>query len=139
MYLSQPLPSLLLCCCLPLVMMSNGKHLSNLTLTKLPVQLFEDFSPGGALCHIIAVAFRIKSNQFWRHFHFHCPSGIDQGIELFMSIHKDLTLCKGWVPPKVLIHSTVRPTLMAERVDIMKRHQVDLMVGTERDRERERE
>ena len=114
-----------------------GKHVSNPTLTKLPARLFEDFSPGGALCDLMAVAFRIKTNQLWRHFHFHCPSGIDRGIELFMSIHKDLTLCKGWGPPKVLFHSTVRATLMAERVDIMKRHQVGLMVGTERDRERE--
>ena len=42
---------------------------------------------------------------------------------------------QSWVPPKVLIHSTVRLTLMAELVDNVKRHQVGLMVGTERERE----
>lgn len=101
-----------------------GKHVSNPTLTKLPAQLFEDFSSGGALCHIMEVAFRTKAEQLWRRFDFHSPSRIDRGIELFMSIHKELTLCKGWVPPKVLINSTVGPVLMTELLDIVKRHQV---------------
>ena len=116
-----------------------GKHMNNPALTKLPAWLLEDFSPGGALCYLMAVSIRIKTDQLWRHFHFHCPSGIDRGIELFMSIHKDLTLCKGWLPHKVLIHFTVRSTLMAKLVDIVKRHQVGKMVARESDRERKRD
>ena len=46
-----------------------GKHVSNLTLTKLPARLFVDFSLEGALCHIMSVAFRIKTDQVWRHFY----------------------------------------------------------------------
>ena len=101
-----------------------GKHVSNPTLTKLPTRLFEDFSPGGALCQIMAVAFRTKAEQLWRRFDFHSPSRIDRGIELFMSIHKELTQSKAWEPPRVLINTTVGPTLMTELVEIVKRHQV---------------
>ena len=68
-----------------------GKHMNNPALTKLPVSLFEDLAPGGALCHIMATAFRVKTEQSWRRFDFHSPSRIDRGIELFMSIHKELT------------------------------------------------
>ena len=77
-----------------------GKHVSNPTLTKLPAQLFEDFNPEGVLCHNMALAFRIKTDQLWRHFHFHSPFCIDGGIELFMNIHKDLTLCKAGCHPR---------------------------------------
>ena len=100
-----------------------GKHMSNPTLTKLPAKLFEDFTPDGPLCRIMEVAFRTKAEQLWRRFDFLSPSRIDRGIELFMSIHKDLTHSKAWVPPRVLINSTVGP-LMPELVEIVKRHQV---------------
>lgn len=69
--------------------------MNNPALTKLPVSLFEDLSPGGALCHIMATAFRVKTEQSWRRFDFHSPSRIDRGIELFMSIHKELTQVLG--------------------------------------------
>ena len=98
--------------------------MSNPTLTKLPARLFEDFNAGGALCQIMAVAFRTKAEQLWRRFDFHSPSRIDRGIELFMSIHKELTQSKLWEPPKVLINTTVGPALMAELTEIVKRHQV---------------
>lgn len=101
-----------------------GKHVSNPTLTKLPVRLFEDLNSDGGLCRIMEVAFRTKAEQLWRRFDFHSPSRIDRGIELFMSIHKELTLSKTWSPPRVLINSTVGQTLMTELVDIVKRHQV---------------
>lgn len=101
-----------------------GKHVNNPTLTKLPARLFEDFNPGGALCQIMAVAFKTKAEQLWRRFDFHSPSRIDRGIELFMSIHKELTLLKIWEPPKVLINTTVGPALMTELTEIVKRHQV---------------
>ena len=65
--------------------------MNNPALTKLPVSLFEDLNPGGALCHIMATAFRVKTEQSWRRFDFHSPSRIDRGIELFMSIHKELS------------------------------------------------
>ena len=64
--------------------------MTNPALTKLPVNLFEDLNPGGSLCHIMATAFRVKTEHSWRRFDFHSPSRIDRGMELFMNIHKDL-------------------------------------------------
>ena len=72
----------------------------------------------------MAVAFRTKAEQLWRRFDFHSPSRIDRGIELFMSIHKELTQSKVWESPKVLINTTVGPALMAELTEVVKRHQV---------------
>ena len=72
----------------------------------------------------MAVAFRTKAEQLWRRFDFHSPSRIDRGIELFMSIHKELTQSKIWESPKVLINTTVGPTLMTELTEVVKRHQV---------------
>lgn len=76
----------------------------------------------------MAVAFRTKAEQLWRRFDFHSPSRIDRGIELFMSIHKELTQNKIWESPKVLINTTVGPALMAELTDVVKRHQVCVCV-----------
>ena len=66
-----------------------GKHVNNPPLTKLPVSshvqpsfkktavcyvivhlsskasLFEDLTPGGALCHIMTTAYRMKTEQSW--------------------------------------------------------------------------
>ena len=72
----------------------------------------------------MAVAFRTKAEQLWRRFDFNSPSRIDRGIELFMSTHKELTQTKLWEPPRVLINTTLGPTLMAELTEIVKRHQV---------------
>uniref|UniRef100_A0A4W3GPX2 Chromo domain-containing protein n=1 Tax=Callorhinchus milii TaxID=7868 RepID=A0A4W3GPX2_CALMI len=42
-----------------------GKHVSNPPLTKLPMKCFLDFKAGGALCHILAAAYKFKSDQGW--------------------------------------------------------------------------
>jgi len=42
-----------------------GKHVNNPPLTKLPAALFEDLNPGGALCHILTTAYRMKTEQSW--------------------------------------------------------------------------
>ncbi|OXB69893.1 UNVERIFIED_CONTAM: hypothetical protein H355_012355 [Colinus virginianus] len=42
-----------------------GKHVSNAPLTKLPIKCFLDFKAGGALCHILAAAYKFKSDQGW--------------------------------------------------------------------------
>lgn len=65
--------------------------MSNPALTKIPVYLFEDLEPGGALSNIMATAFRVKTEQSWRRFDFHSPSRMDRGLELFMNIRKDLS------------------------------------------------
>ena len=59
-----------------------------------------------------------------RRFDFHSPSRMDRGLELFISIHKDLAESKTWKPPRVFINPTVGPTLMQQLSESVKRHQV---------------
>ena len=49
---------------------------------------------------------------------------MDRGLELFISIHKDLAESKTWKPPRVFINPTVGPTLMQQLTESVKRHQV---------------
>jgi len=48
---------------------------------------------------------------------------MDRGLELFMSIHKDLAQSKVWEPPRVFINTTVGPSLIQQLTEIVKRHQ----------------
>jgi len=54
---------------------------------------------------------------------------MDRGLELFISIHKDLAESKTWKPPRVFINPTVGPTLMQQLTESVKRHQVGGWVG----------
>ncbi|MGH0182898.1 UNVERIFIED_CONTAM: hypothetical protein FKN15_010674 [Acipenser sinensis] len=67
-----------------------GKHVSNAPLTKLPIKCFLDFKSGGSLCHILAAAYKFKSDQGWRRFDFQNPSRMDRNVEMFMTIEKSL-------------------------------------------------
>ncbi|XP_009991962.1 PREDICTED: SWI/SNF complex subunit SMARCC2, partial [Chaetura pelagica] len=67
-----------------------GKHVSNAPLTKLPIKCFLDFKAGGALCPILAAAYKFKSDQGWRRFDFQNPSRMDRNVEMFMTIEKSL-------------------------------------------------
>ncbi|XP_034725419.1 SWI/SNF complex subunit SMARCC2 [Etheostoma cragini] len=67
-----------------------GRHVSNPPLTKLPMKCFLDFKSGGALCQILAAAYKFKSDQGWRRFDFQNPSRMDRNVEMFMTIEKSL-------------------------------------------------
>ena len=82
-----------------------GKHVNNPPLTKLPVSshvhptfkkcvlcncpsisskasLFEDLTPGGALCHIMTTAYRMKTEQSWYAYTSYCTHGQYHRTEL---------------------------------------------------------
>uniref|UniRef100_A0A672SYV4 SWI/SNF related BAF chromatin remodeling complex subunit C2 n=1 Tax=Sinocyclocheilus grahami TaxID=75366 RepID=A0A672SYV4_SINGR len=85
-----------------------GRHVSNPPLTKLPMKCFLDFKSGGALCHILAAAYKFKSDQGWRRFDFQNPSRMDREIlnnDVFFSF------------------SEIEPKLLGKLKDIIKRHQ----------------
>ncbi|XP_064396564.1 SWI/SNF complex subunit SMARCC2-like isoform X2 [Halichondria panicea] len=98
-----------------------GRQVVKPALTKIPVRLFEDLQPGGALSTIMATAFRVKSEQNWRRFDFHSPSRMDRGLELFMNIRKDLAQARHWEPPRVFLDSSVADT--QRLLEVVKRHQ----------------
>uniref|UniRef100_A0A3B4WCA9 SWI/SNF related BAF chromatin remodeling complex subunit C2 n=1 Tax=Seriola lalandi dorsalis TaxID=1841481 RepID=A0A3B4WCA9_SERLL len=101
-----------------------GRHVSNPPLTKLPMKCFLDFKSGGALCHILAAAYKFKSDQGWRRFDFQNPSRMDRNVEMFMTIEKSLVQNNCLTRPVIYLSSDIEPKLLGKLKDIIKRHQV---------------
>ncbi|XP_030634336.1 SWI/SNF complex subunit SMARCC2 [Chanos chanos] len=100
-----------------------GRHVSNPPLTKLPMKSFLDFKSGGALCHILAAAYKFKSDQGWRRFDFQNPSRMDRNVEMFMTIEKSLVQNNCLTRPVIYLSSEIEPKLLGKLKDIIKRHQ----------------
>ncbi|KAM4794982.1 SWI/SNF complex subunit SMARCC2 isoform 3-T3 [Rhinophrynus dorsalis] len=100
-----------------------GKHVSNAPLTKLPMKCFLDFKVGGALCHILAAAYKFKSDQGWRRFDFQNPSRMDRNVEMFMNIEKSLVQNNCLSRPNIYLHPEIESKLQSKLKDIVKRHQ----------------
>ncbi|XP_061746475.1 SWI/SNF complex subunit SMARCC2 isoform X2 [Nerophis ophidion] len=98
-----------------------GRHVSNPPLTKLPVKCFLDFKAGGALCQILAAAYKFKSDQGW--FDFQNPSRMDRNVEMFMTIEKSLVQNNCLSRPIIYLSSDIEPKLLGKLKDIIKRHQ----------------
>ncbi|XP_073470085.1 SWI/SNF complex subunit SMARCC2 isoform X4 [Aquarana catesbeiana] len=100
-----------------------GKHVSNAPLTKLPMKCFLDFKVGGSLCHILAAAYKFKSDQGWRRFDFQNPSRMDRNVEMFMTIEKSLVQNNCLSRPNIYLHADIDTKLQSKLKDIVKRHQ----------------
>nr|XP_061813589.1 SWI/SNF complex subunit SMARCC2-like [Nerophis lumbriciformis] len=100
-----------------------GQHVSNPPLTKLTMKSFLDFKAGGALCHILAAAYKFKSDQGWRRFDFQNPSRMDRNVEMFMTIEKSLVQNNCLSRPVIYLSSDIEPKLLGKLKDIIKRHQ----------------
>nr|XP_020448783.1 SWI/SNF complex subunit SMARCC2 isoform X3 [Monopterus albus] len=98
-----------------------GRHVSNPPLTKLPMKCFLDFKSGGALCHILAAAYKFKSDQGW--FDFQNPSRMDRNVEMFMTIEKSLVQNNCLSRPVIYLSPDIEPKLLGKLKDIIKRHQ----------------
>uniref|UniRef100_A0A673WYW9 SWI/SNF related BAF chromatin remodeling complex subunit C2 n=1 Tax=Salmo trutta TaxID=8032 RepID=A0A673WYW9_SALTR len=100
-----------------------GRHVSNPPLTRLPMKSFLDFKSGGALCHILAAAYKFKSDQGWRRFDFQNPSRMDRNVEMFMTIEKSLVQNNCLSRPVIYLSSDIEAKLLGKLKDIIKRHQ----------------
>ncbi|CAO2581920.1 SWI/SNF complex subunit SMARCC2 [Lemmus lemmus] len=100
-----------------------GKHVSNAPLTKLPMKCFLDFKAGGSLCHILAAAYKFKSDQGWRRYDFQNPSRMDRNVEMFMTIEKSLVQNNCLSRPNIFLCPEIEPKLLGKLKDIVKRHQ----------------
>uniref|UniRef100_A0A673YSZ8 SWI/SNF related BAF chromatin remodeling complex subunit C2 n=1 Tax=Salmo trutta TaxID=8032 RepID=A0A673YSZ8_SALTR len=100
-----------------------GRHVSNPPLTRLPMKSFLDFKSGGALCHILAAAYKFKSDQGWRRFDFQNPSRMDRNVEMFMTIEKSLVQNNCLSRPVIYMSSDIEAKLLGKLKDIIKRHQ----------------
>uniref|UniRef100_A0A8C8HWF0 SWI/SNF related, matrix associated, actin dependent regulator of chromatin, subfamily c, member 2 n=1 Tax=Oncorhynchus tshawytscha TaxID=74940 RepID=A0A8C8HWF0_ONCTS len=115
-----------------------GRHVSNPPLTRLHTHthihththththnllFFLDFKSGGALCHILAAAYKFKSDQGWRRFDFQNPSRMDRNVEMFMTIEKSLVQNNCLSRPVIYLSSDIEAKLLGKLKDIIKRHQ----------------
>ncbi|OPJ69973.1 hypothetical protein AV530_008460 [Patagioenas fasciata monilis] len=89
----------------------------------LQIKCFLDFKAGGALCHILAAAYKFKSDQGWRRFDFQNPSRMDRNVEMFMTIEKSLVQNNCLARPNIFLHPEIEPKLLGKLKDIVKRHQ----------------
>ncbi|XP_078390656.1 SWI/SNF complex subunit SMARCC2 [Cetorhinus maximus] len=87
------------------------------------MKCFLDFKAGGALCHILAAAYKFKSDQGWRRFDFQNPSRMDRNVEMFMTIEKTLVQNNCLSRPNIYLNSDIEPKLLSKLKDIIKRHQ----------------
>ncbi|XP_058259453.1 SWI/SNF complex subunit SMARCC2 isoform X3 [Hemibagrus wyckioides] len=87
------------------------------------MKCFLDFKAGGALCHILAAAYKFKSDQGWRRFDFQNPSRMDRNVEMFMTIEKSLVQNNCLTRPVIYLSSEIEPKLLGKLKDIIKRHQ----------------
>uniref|UniRef100_W5MI26 Chromo domain-containing protein n=1 Tax=Lepisosteus oculatus TaxID=7918 RepID=W5MI26_LEPOC len=87
------------------------------------MKCFLDFKSGGALCHILAAAYKFKSDQGWRRFDFQNPSRMDRNVEMFMTIEKSLVQNNCLSRPVIFLSSDIEPKLLGKLKDIIKRHQ----------------
>ncbi|KAJ8259348.1 hypothetical protein COCON_G00183600 [Conger conger] len=110
----------------------TNKSLSSLVVQLLQFQeevfgrhmkCFLDFKSGGALCHILAAAYKFKSDQGWRRFDFQNPSRMDRNVEMFMNIEKSLVQNNCLSRPIIYLSSEIEPKLLGKIKDIIKRHQ----------------
>ncbi|KAG7232004.1 hypothetical protein INR49_031078, partial [Caranx melampygus] len=110
----------------------TNKSLSSLVVQLLQFQeevfgrhmkCFLDFKSGGALCHILAAAYKFKSDQGWRRFDFQNPSRMDRNVEMFMTIEKSLVQNNCLSRPVIYLSSDIEPKLLGKLKDIIKRHQ----------------
>ena len=101
---------------------SFGRNVSKPVMTRLPVKLFLDFRPGGALCLILGTMYRVKSERNWRRFDFTSPNRLDSVAEALMAIEECLVQAKLFSVPIVFIRPDVDPKLSVKLVEILKRH-----------------
>uniref|UniRef100_A0A8C5ME20 SWI/SNF related BAF chromatin remodeling complex subunit C2 n=1 Tax=Leptobrachium leishanense TaxID=445787 RepID=A0A8C5ME20_9ANUR len=87
------------------------------------MKCFLDFKVGGSLCHILAAAYKFKSDQGWRRFDFQNPSRMDRNVEMFMNIEKSLVQNNCLSRPNIYLHPDIETKLQSKLKDIVKRHQ----------------
>ena len=97
-----------------------GRSVKDPALTRLPMRCFRDLKPGGGLCHILAAAYRFKSEQGWRRFDF--QSRKDKNYLMFMAIEKALLQNRCMTLPRIWIMPSVEKTLAQRLKDIVTRH-----------------
>lgn len=97
-----------------------GRSVKEPALTRLPMRCFRDLKPGGGLCHILAAAYKFKSEQGWRRFDF--QSRKDKNYLMFMAIEKALLQNGCMTLPHIFIAPAVEKSMAQKLKEIVTRH-----------------
>ncbi|XP_019765050.2 SWI/SNF complex subunit SMARCC2 isoform X1 [Dendroctonus ponderosae] len=101
-----------------------GKKAQKPPMTRIPVRYFLDFKPGGGLCHILAAAYKFKTEHGWRRFEI--PTGkntskVDKVYEMFQSMEKALIQNKLYNIPIIYIDPNVDKTVCPRIKEIIRK------------------
>lgn len=86
------------------------------------VKCFMDFKPNGGLCHIMATAYRYRSEQNWRRFDLASPSRLDRNTDMFVAMERTLVQNKCYIIPVVFARTDIDKTVVTKAKEIVKRH-----------------
>ncbi|XP_015108391.1 SWI/SNF complex subunit SMARCC2 [Diachasma alloeum] len=103
-----------------------GKNVSKPPLTRLPMKCFLDFKPNGGLCHILATAYKFKTEQTWRKFDFNVPksgSRLDRIIEMMRVAERALIENRCLSVPCIYVRPEVEKSTAAKVKESVRRHQ----------------
>ncbi|KAG7309304.1 hypothetical protein JYU34_005246 [Plutella xylostella] len=102
-----------------------GKNASDPPFLRLPMRVFMDMKPGGALCTALATMFRFKAEQRWRKFDFQVgknPSRKDLNVQMMMEIETALLQADAMKFPIVFIRPDVDKATANKVKDIIENH-----------------
>ncbi|XP_073959419.1 SWI/SNF- related protein mor isoform X2 [Choristoneura fumiferana] len=103
-----------------------GKNATDPPFLRLPMKVFMDMKPGGALCTALATMFRFKSEQRWRKFDFQNPSRKDLNVQMMMEIESALLGAEAIRSPCVYIRPDLDKALANKVKDIVVNHQGEI-------------
>ncbi|XP_018334156.1 SWI/SNF complex subunit SMARCC2 isoform X2 [Agrilus planipennis] len=100
-----------------------GKNVQKTTMTRIPVKYFMDFKSGGAVCHLLAAAYKFKHEQGWRKFDFQSGKTAknDKLIEMFQAMEKALIQNKFHSYPLIYIRSEVDKSVASKLKEIIRK------------------
>nr|XP_022915362.1 SWI/SNF complex subunit SMARCC2 [Onthophagus taurus] len=104
---------------------SLGKNVQKPPMTRIPVKYFMDFKAGGALCHMLASAFKFKHEQGWRRFDFQVGKTIgrqfERLIEMFQAMEKTLIQNKFYTLPIIYVKPDIDVKLATRLKEIIRK------------------
>ncbi|XP_050314370.1 SWI/SNF complex subunit SMARCC2 isoform X2 [Anthonomus grandis grandis] len=97
-----------------------GKRAQKPPMTRIPVRYFLDFKPGGGLCHLLAAAFKFKTDNGWRRCEIPTTK-MDKVFEMFQAMEKALIQNKLYTVPIIYIEPNVDKAIGQKIKEIVRK------------------
>ncbi|KRT79087.1 hypothetical protein AMK59_7765 [Oryctes borbonicus] len=103
---------------------SLGKNIQKPPMTRIPVRFFMDMKANGALCHMLATAYKYKFEQGWKKFETQVAKNVtrlDRLVEMFQAMEKSLIQNKLYALPIIYVKSEVDRNLAMKLKEIIRK------------------